>query len=39
MKIIKIEKFKGGLGADIHGVDLSETLDAGVLSAIGEAWC
>jgi hypothetical protein len=39
MKITEIEKFEGGLGANIHGVDLSETLDAGVFSAIGEAWC
>jgi hypothetical protein len=30
-------KPKGGLGADIHGVDLSETL-AGLLSAIEKAW-
>ena len=39
MKIIEIKKFEGRLGANIHGVDLSETLDAGVFSAIGEAWC
>ena len=38
MSKIKIQKSSGGLGADVHGVDLSKPLEAHLLSAIKAAW-